>query len=129
MKNSSSSDHLTLIIRVLGTKDIIMVLFLTPWVNGLSGIFFLQLVLGQTQIQAKMPGLLLHYTSKMKCFVMNVTNLWNDLLSLIKIMLGSLQFQGSSSPYDFGSNLSIHHMTFRVCTIRGPYLIAIIKMY
>ncbi len=87
MKNSSSSDHLTLIIRVLGTKDIIMVLFLTPWVNGLSGIFFLQLVLGQTQIQAKMPGLLLHYTSKMKCFVMNVTNLWNDLLSLIKIML------------------------------------------
>ncbi len=85
MRNSSSSDHLNLIIHVLGTKDIIRVLFLAPWVNGLQAIFFLQLVLGQTQIQAKMAGLLLNYTSKMKYFTMNVTNLWNDLLSLIKI--------------------------------------------
>ena len=59
MKNSSSSDHLNLIIRVLGTKDIIRELFSTPLVNGMSGIFFCQLVLGQTQASAKMAGLLL----------------------------------------------------------------------
>ena len=83
MTNSSSSDHLNLIIRVLGTKDIIRVLFLTLLVGGLSGIFFFQSVLGQTQTEAKMAGLFLQCTSKMKYFI--ITNLWNDLLSLIKI--------------------------------------------